>query len=45
MYLFFDKTDLSYITPIITVTVMITFTFSSLSVNQRKHQTHSSKIG
>jgi hypothetical protein len=31
------------ITPMITVTVMITFTFSSLSVNQRKHLTHSSK--
>jgi hypothetical protein len=32
------------ITPMITMTVTITFTFPILSVNQRKHQTNSSKI-
>jgi len=30
---------------VITVTVTIIFTFPSLSVNQRKHPTNSSKIG
>jgi hypothetical protein len=32
------------ITPMITVTMTIAFTFPILSVNQRKHQTNSSKI-